>query len=121
MKWTFTTTVKNKRKDGLPDRGGKISITLEIDETRPGEVTLSLYHRGMLYTEGNISVAASIMPLSAIVEEVENQDERNLHRDEIMAQVKNFVKAFHLLEQSGQSGAVATFAFLLDTPGKIAH
>lgn len=121
MKWTFTTIIAGKRKDGLPAPGGKISITLETDETRPSGIIMSLYHKGMIYTEGSISIAASIIPLSAIVNEIEQQDERGLHRNEVFAQTKTFVKMFQLLESSGRSGPVAEFDFVLDTPGATAY
>ncbi len=121
MKWTFTTIVAGKRRDGLPAPGGKINIVFETDETRPNRLSMSLYHKGFLYTEGSISIAASIIPLSAIVEEVEKQDELNQHRDQIQAEVTRFLKAFHMLEESGQSGAIATFNFLMETPGSLSQ
>ncbi len=115
MKWTFTTIVSGKRRAGLPTPGSKISIVFETDETRPNTLIMSLYHKGLLYTDGDISIAASIMPLSAIVEEVEKQDERNQHRDQIQVEVIRFLKAFHLLEEFKQSGATATFFFMMET------
>ncbi len=119
MKWTFTTIITGKRRAGLPAPGSKINIVFETDETRPNMLIMSLYYKGLLYTDGDISTAASIMPLSAIVEEVEKQDERNQHRDQIQAEVIRFLKAFHLLEEIKQTGAMATLFFMMETSRSI--
>lgn len=121
MKWTFTTIVTGRRRDGLPAQGGKISIIFETDETNPNVITVSLYHGKTLYSEGDISVAASIMPLSAIVTELEIQDEVGLHRDRILIQAQQFVKVFHLLEKLEEKGPTAQLACVLQTPGAVAH